>query len=39
VIKRLAARSNLDVEKILDLTFWLLAVGFLGARIVFIITR
>ncbi len=39
VIKRLAARSNLDVEKILDLSFWSLLVGFVGARILFILTR
>ncbi len=39
VSKRLAARSRLDVDKILDLTFWGLMVGFLGARILFIITR
>jgi phosphatidylglycerol:prolipoprotein diacylglycerol transferase len=29
----------LDVEKILDLTFWALFVGFLGSRILFILTR
>ncbi len=39
VIKRLATRSNLDVERVLDLTFWSLVLGFLGARILFIITR
>lgn len=39
VIKRLAIRSRLPVDPILDLTFWGLMVGFLGARIVFVITR
>jgi len=39
VIKRLSARDGLDVEKILDLTFWILAVGFMGARLLFVITR
>ena len=39
VIKRLAARSGLDVEKVLDLTFWCLAIGFVGARLLFVITR
>lgn len=39
VIKRLAHRANLNVEKVLDLTFWCLLVGFLGARILFVITR
>ncbi|MGZ3699928.1 MAG: prolipoprotein diacylglyceryl transferase [Bdellovibrionota bacterium] len=39
VIRRLAALSKLDVERTLDLTFWSLMVGFLGARILFIITR
>ena len=39
VIKRLAIRSELDSEKILDLAFWGLLIGFLGARILFIITR
>jgi len=39
VYKRLAIRSHLDVDRILDLTFWCLLVGFLGARILFILTR
>jgi phosphatidylglycerol:prolipoprotein diacylglycerol transferase len=39
VIKRLSIRSHLDVERMLDLTFWCLLIGFLGARILFIITR
>jgi phosphatidylglycerol---prolipoprotein diacylglyceryl transferase len=39
VIRRLAARSKLNVERVLDLTFWALLVGFLGARILFILTR
>ena len=39
VIKRLAIRSKLDVDKILDVSFWGLLVGLLGARILFVITR
>lgn len=39
VIKRLAKRAHLDIERILDLCFWCLLVGFLGARTLFIITR
>jgi phosphatidylglycerol:prolipoprotein diacylglycerol transferase len=39
VIRSLSIRSKLDAEKILDLTFWMLLIGFLGARILYIITR
>jgi phosphatidylglycerol:prolipoprotein diacylglycerol transferase len=39
VVKRLAIRSKVDPEIILDLAFWGLLSGFLGARILFIITR
>ncbi|MGK5082287.1 prolipoprotein diacylglyceryl transferase [Bdellovibrionota bacterium FG-1] len=39
IIRFLAERSKLDSERVLDLTFWLLLVGFLGARILFILTR
>jgi phosphatidylglycerol:prolipoprotein diacylglycerol transferase len=39
VMQRLAQRSNLDVDRIQDLIFGLLAIGFLGARLVFILTR
>jgi phosphatidylglycerol:prolipoprotein diacylglycerol transferase len=39
IIKRLAARSKLDIDQTLDLTFWSLLIGFIGARILFIITR
>jgi phosphatidylglycerol:prolipoprotein diacylglycerol transferase len=39
IMQRLAARSGLDPEKMQDLIFGGLLVGFLGARIVFIITR
>jgi phosphatidylglycerol:prolipoprotein diacylglycerol transferase len=39
VIRKLCMMSGLDVEKTLDFTFWLLLVGFLGARILFIITK
>jgi phosphatidylglycerol:prolipoprotein diacylglycerol transferase len=39
VIKKLAAMSKLPVEKVLDLTFWCLLVGFIGARVLFVLTR
>jgi phosphatidylglycerol:prolipoprotein diacylglycerol transferase len=39
VIRKLCMMSGLDVEKTLDFTFWLLLVGFIGARILFIITK
>ncbi len=39
IVKTLATRSRLDVDRILDLSFWCLMLGFLGARILFIITR
>ena len=39
LIKYLAARANLNVDRILDLTFWCLVVGFSGCRILFVITR
>lgn len=39
VIRMLALRSRLDVDRVLDLTFWSLLVGFVGARVLFIITR
>lgn len=39
VIRKLSERARLDAERVLDLTFWLLLVGFLGARVLFIITR
>src|SRR5258708_253713 len=38
-VKKLSIRAGLDVEKNLDLTFWSLLLGFLGARVLFIITR
>ena len=38
-IRRLAERAKLDAERVLDLTFWILLVGFLGSRILFILTR
>jgi phosphatidylglycerol---prolipoprotein diacylglyceryl transferase len=39
VIKFLSEKSKLNVDLILDLTFWNLLVGFLGARTLFVITR
>lgn len=39
VVKKLSVRNSMDPEQIADLSFWLLMTGFLGARILFIITR
>lgn len=39
VVKRLAQLSKLNVERTIDLTFWSLIVGFVGARILFVLTR
>lgn len=39
VIGRLSARAGLDRDRVLDLTFWSLAVGFLGARVLYILTQ
>ncbi len=39
VTRKLATRSGLDAEKIIDLSFWGLILGFVGARALFIITR
>jgi phosphatidylglycerol:prolipoprotein diacylglycerol transferase len=38
-IRKLSEKAGLDVERILDLTFWILLVGFIGARVLFIFTR
>lgn len=38
-IRRLTERAGVDVDRALDLTFWILLVGFLGARVLFILTR
>lgn len=37
--RTLARRSGLDSERIVDLAFWLLLVGFVGSRVLFILTR
>lgn len=39
VIKRLAKHHGLDQNVILDITFWALFIGFIGARTLFIVTR
>lgn len=39
VIKKLSVLSKLNLDHVLDLTFWSLLVGFLGARLLFVITR
>ncbi|OFZ20613.1 MAG: prolipoprotein diacylglyceryl transferase [Bdellovibrionales bacterium GWB1_55_8] len=38
-VKTLAKRAGLDAERFIDLAFWCLVIGFLGARILYIITR
>ncbi len=39
VVKKLSVRNAMDPEQIADLSFWLLMTGFLGARVLFVITR
>jgi phosphatidylglycerol:prolipoprotein diacylglycerol transferase len=39
VIRKLSARAGLDVERVADLTFWNLLIGFMGARLLFVLTR
>ncbi len=39
VIQKLAARAQLPVDQVVDLTFWLLLAGFVGSRLLFVITR
>jgi phosphatidylglycerol:prolipoprotein diacylglycerol transferase len=38
-IKRLSEISKIDVDRTLDLVFWTLFVGFIGSRVLFIVTR
>lgn len=38
-IRKLATLSKLDVERTIDLAFWVLLVGFIGSRILFVITQ
>jgi phosphatidylglycerol:prolipoprotein diacylglycerol transferase len=38
-IRKLSIRSGLNPDRVLDLTFWMLLIGFLGARVLYIITR
>lgn len=39
VIRALALRSGLEVDRVLDLAFWCLLTGFVGARLLFVITQ
>ncbi len=39
IVSRLAIRDRLDVERILDLVFWVLLIGFIGARTLFVLTQ
>ncbi len=39
LVRNLATKRNIDPDLASDLGFWLLMVGFVGARILFIITR
>lgn len=36
---RLGRRTGIDVDRLLDLNFWSMIVGFLGARLVFVLTQ
>jgi phosphatidylglycerol:prolipoprotein diacylglycerol transferase len=38
-VRKLSARNQMDPDTNADLAFWLLLTGFLGARVLFIITR
>ncbi|MBU6153963.1 MAG: prolipoprotein diacylglyceryl transferase [Bdellovibrionales bacterium] len=38
-VRKLARRSGLDPDQCADLAFWLLLLGFLGSRLLFILTR
>lgn len=39
IIKKLSISQGLDSQKVVDLTFWTLLVGFIGCRILYVITR
>jgi phosphatidylglycerol:prolipoprotein diacylglycerol transferase len=39
VVRKLSSKNGMDPDQIADLSFWLLMTGFLGARLLFIITR
>ena len=38
-IRRLSSRNGLDPNQMADFAFWLMVVGFLGARVLFVVTR
>lgn len=38
-VQKLAGRAGLDKERVLDLCFWMLIVGFIGARVLYVFTR
>jgi phosphatidylglycerol:prolipoprotein diacylglycerol transferase len=39
VVRKLAARNKVNPDLVSDLSFWLLMYGFIGARLLFVITR
>lgn len=39
IIRRLCLKSKLPVDPVMDIVFWMLISGFVGARILFVITR
>jgi phosphatidylglycerol:prolipoprotein diacylglycerol transferase len=39
LVRKLARMSNIDADLCSDLGFWLLMIGFVGARLLFVITR
>jgi phosphatidylglycerol:prolipoprotein diacylglycerol transferase len=38
-VRKLAARAGVDPDQCADLAFWLLVLGFVGSRILFVLTR
>ncbi|MCM0604983.1 MAG: prolipoprotein diacylglyceryl transferase [Xanthomonadaceae bacterium] len=39
IIRRLSIKSKLPVDPVMDIVFWMLISGFIGARLLFVITR
>lgn len=39
LVRRLSKASGLNVDRVMDITFWSLLVGFVGARGLFVLTR
>ena len=39
LVKKMSKINNLNPERMIDLSFWCLIIGFIGCRVLFIITR